>query len=46
MIEKAVRAVQDLSDIEIAAMAKNYVKKGVVSGGVWPLSDLRLEQSR
>jgi len=46
MIEKTMRPVQDLSDTEIATMAKNYVDKGVVFGGVWPLSDLRLEQSR
>lgn len=27
-------------------MAKNYVDQGVIAGGIWPLSDLRLEQSR
>jgi hypothetical protein len=41
-----VKAIDELNDAEIAAFIKNYGRLGKTEGGVWPLSELHLEQSR
>jgi hypothetical protein len=46
MNERDTAALKSLTDVQLSRMVKNYEDQDVVTGGKWPLAELRLEQSR